>query len=217
MIIAIDGPAGSGKSSVAKVIAQKLNLTYLDTGAMYRAVTYFMLTHKIDINKLNEVELEKKLNEMELSIENNKILLNGTDVSKKIRGADITSNISEIAANGQIRGFLVNLQQKIGASGDSILDGRDIGTVVFPKAEYKFYLVASPEVRAKRRFKEYQENNVVIDFSEVLERIVKRDFADENRLISPLKQAEDAILIDTSEMKFEEVINNIIEKVKNEA
>lgn len=213
MQIAIDGPASSGKSTVAKIIADKLNLVYLDTGAMYRAVTLYILDNNIDYINIDELNNELKLITIDFkgSVSQQEVYLNGTNVSKEIRTSRVTQHVSEISAIEIVRKFLVKQQQAIATNHSVIMDGRDIGTVVLPEADYKFYLIASSRVRAERRF---QENllkgysNQTID--EIEQSIIDRDSYDMNREISPLMKANDAIEIDTSLLDIEQVVQEIL-------
>ena len=204
MRIAIDGPSGSGKSSVAKELARRLNLLHLDTGAMYRLLGYKVYKDKLELDNIKVI-----LKNLDIKIEGEQFYLDGEDVSNKIRGNEISKYASNVSTIKEVREYMVDLQRKISEDKDVILDGRDIGTVVFPNAEIKIYLTASPEVRAKRRFLE----DGTLDYEKILEDIKKRDFNDQNRKHSPLKKAEDAIEVDTDNMNFEEVINKIMEIV----
>lgn len=210
--IAVDGPAGSGKSTVAKIIAEKLNLTYLDTGAMYRAVTYYFLTHQIDVK--NESAVINGLNAIELDLSTEGVFLNGNDVSIAIRTPEVTSSVSTVAALATVRKHLVKLQQEIAQKRSIIMDGRDIGTVVLPQAEYKFFLTASVEERAERRTKELSEKGYAVDMLAIMKEIELRDQMDSTREESPLIQAEDAILVDTSRKTIEQVVETILNVVK---
>ena len=206
LIIAIDGPAASGKSTTAQLLAQKLGYVYIDTGAMYRACALKAKKMGIDIN--DEESIRELLDDIDIRIENhnskNRIFLDGEDVSEDIRADDISALASAISAIPAVRYKMVELQRKMGEKGGVILDGRDIGTFVFPTAEVKFFLTASPEVRAKRRWLELKQKGVNKDFSEVLADLVKRDNNDSQRALAPLKKADDAIEIDTSNMTIEE-------------
>lgn len=206
LIIAIDGPAASGKSTTAQLLAEKLGYVYIDTGAMYRACALKAKKMGIDIN--DEESIRELLDDIDIRIENhnskNRIYLDGEDVSEDIRADDISALASAISAIPAVRYKMVELQRKMGEKGGVILDGRDIGTFVFPTAEVKFFLTASPEVRAKRRWLELKQKGVNKDFSEVLADLVKRDNNDSQRALAPLKKAEDAIEIDTSNMTIEE-------------
>lgn len=205
MIIAIDGPSGAGKSTIAKILAEKLKIEYLDTGAMYRAVTKYVLDNQIDI--YDKDKLKKALNNVHLDFKDSCIYLNGENVEKAIRSKLINENVSEVSSILDVRKFLVKNQREISSEKSTILDGRDIGTVVFPNADYKFFLYASIEVRAKRRFDQKLSNET---FEQIKESIRKRDEYDSNREISPLKKADDAIEIDTSNLSIEETVDKII-------
>lgn len=205
-IIAIDGPAASGKSTTAQLLAEKLGYVYIDTGAMYRACALKAKKMGIDIN--DEESIRELLDDIDIRIENhnskNRIFLDGEDVSEDIRADDISALASAISAIPAVRYKMVELQRKMGEKGGVILDGRDIGTFVFPSAEVKFFLTASPEVRAKRRWLELKQKGINKDFSEVLADLVKRDNNDSQRALAPLKKADDAIEVDTSNMTIEE-------------
>ncbi len=213
MIIALDGPAGSGKSTIAKLIANQNNISYLDTGAMYRMVTYFLLKNDIDLN--DDTACEKELSKINLLIENENFILNDEVVNEKIRSIEVTRNVSVVAAQKAVRSFLVDQQRIIAGNISCILDGRDIGTVVFPNADYKFFLTASAEVRAQRRFDQNSGQDNEQSYEEILADIIRRDEIDSTRKESPLKKAEDAIEIDSSYLSIEEVaseIYNVINK-----
>lgn len=212
-IVAIDGPAGSGKSTISKIVAKKKGFTYLDTGAMYRMVT--LATIKENVNVENKEEIVELLKNIKLNIEKDKFYLGNEDVSEEIRGVEVTSNVSKVAAIKEVREELVRLQREISQGKKVILDGRDIGTVVFPNAQLKVFLVASSEERAKRRVKEFESKGINISYQEVLDEIIKRDKMDSTREESPLLQAEDAVLVDTSSMSIDEVSNKIVELVDN--
>ena len=215
MIIAIDGPAGSGKSTIAKLVALELGFEYLDTGAMYRMVTLLLVNKKISLEDTRSVE--KELNNMKIDILNNRFFLNNIDVTNEIRTPIVSENVSKVAKIKEVRYKMVDLQREISKSKNTILDGRDIGTVVFPNAEIKIYLIADEVERAKRRYSELK-NNSEISFEDVLKNIVERDRIDSTRVESPLKKAEDAIEIDTTGNTIEEVKEKIllvIEEYKN--
>lgn len=204
MIIALDGPAGSGKSTIAKELAKSLNIEYLDTGAMYRAVTLFLLEQKVNIDDQDAVA--NAITDITIDVDGKKTFLNGKDVSKDIRQEQINKNISVVAANGAVRDILVKSQRKIGESKDMILDGRDIGTIVFPNADYKFYIDASSDVRAERRVAQNKRLGNNESFETIKANIEHRDEMDRNRKIGPLKCAEDAIVIDTSNINLKQTI-----------
>ena len=215
MIIAIDGPAGSGKSTIAKLVALELGFEYLDTGAMYRMVTLRLVNKKISLEDIRSIE--KELKNMKIDILKNRFFLNNVDVTDEIRTPIVSENVSKVAKIKEIRYKMVELQREISKSKNTILDGRDIGTVVFPNAEIKIYLIADEVERAKRRYSELK-NNSEISFEDVLKNIVERDRIDSTRVESPLKKAEDAIEIDTTGNTIEEVKEKIllvIEEYKN--
>ncbi len=206
MIIAVDGPSGSGKSTISKEIAEILGISYIDTGAMYRILALYLKENNLEFRK----EILKNIN---IKQEKNIFYLNGRDVSKLIRENDIAKKASDISKLKEVREYMVEEQRKLGKEKSIILDGRDITTVVFPNADYKFYLTASLEQRAKRR---YLENNKV-DFEVLLEDMKKRDYQDSTRENSPLKIAKDAIIIDTTNMTEKEVVNKMLDIIKGEA
>ena len=216
-IIAIDGPAASGKSTTAQLLAEKLGYVYIDTGAMYRACALKAKKMGIDIN--DEESIRELLDDIDIRIENhnskNRIFLDGEDVSEDIRADDISALASAISAIPAVRYKMVELQRKMGEKGGVILDGRDIGTFVFPSAEVKFFLTASPEVRAKRRWLELKQKGINKDFSEVLADLVKRDNNDSQRALAPLKKADDAIEVDTSNMTIEEQTDYLYQIIRS--
>jgi CMP/dCMP kinase len=211
MIIAIDGPAGSGKSTIAKLVALELGFEYLDTGAMYRMVTLRLVNKKISLEDIRSIE--KELKNMKIDILNNRFFLNNVDVTDEIRTPIVSENVSKVAKIKEIRYKMVELQREISKSKNTILDGRDIGTVVFPNAEIKIYLIADEVERAKRRYSELK-NNAEITFEDVLKNIVERDRIDSTRAESPLKKAEDAIEIDTTGNTIEEVKEKILQEIE---
>ncbi|MBL0701820.1 MAG: (d)CMP kinase [Spiroplasma sp.] len=212
MIIAIDGPAGSGKSTIAKIIAKELNLKYLDTGAMFRMVTYYLLINNIDVNNPNDVA--HNLENISINMENNNFFLNDVDVSMEIRSIDVTKNVALIASYKSVRDLLLKQQREIALKADSILDGRDIGSVVFPNAEFKFYLDASVEARAQRRFLQNKNQNSEQSLKVIKKEIEQRDYSDMNRIESPLVRAKDAQVIDSSELEIDDVVKIITKKIK---
>lgn len=209
-IIALDGPSGSGKSTIANILAKKLKISYLNTGSMYRAVTLFFLENNIKKSDKIDIDLLRKIN---IDIKEDKVFLNEKDVSDKIRNKEVTENVSWVSSISLVRKYLVDMQRRISQNKSIILDGRDIGTVVFPNAKYKFFLVASSEVRAKRR---YEQNEIDKSLEEIQKDIEKRDYLDSHREISPLKKAEDAIEIDSSNLTIDETIEEIINKMDKE-
>jgi len=212
MIIAIDGPSASGKSTTAKGVSQRLGFTHLDTGAMYRAVTFGVNASGISLND------ENKINDFLDSIDihfdqKNEIWLNGKNVASAIRTVDISSKVSLISAKPEIRKKMVEIQRSIAADHDCVLEGRDIGTVVFPDAKFKFFIIADIMVRAQRRLEQINRNEKKITLDEIIASIEIRDELDSSRSHSPLKRAEDAIVIDTSHLTINEQINKIVEIV----
>ena len=212
IIIAIDGPAGSGKTTTARLAATELNYLYIDTGAMYRAVTLAWLRSGEEMTARNLYRImESNPVTLRQSDEGQKTLLNGEDVSDEIRSPEVNRYVSPISAMEVVRDKMVRQQQEIGKDGGVVLDGRDIGTVVFPKAELKIFLLASIDTRAKRRMKEQQQKGIGQSFEETREQILKRDDFDSSRDISPLKKADDAVEIDTSELTIEEQVQKVLE------
>lgn len=211
--IAIDGPSGTGKSTTAKILAKKLSFIYIDTGAMYRAVGLYCYRNGIDIN--DEDGVVKALDDININIfykdGNQEIELNGEIVSKDIRENHISKCASVVSQYKEVRRRLVALQQDLASKNSVIMDGRDIGTVVLPNAELKIFLIASDEVRAERRCKELAEKGQTVEYEKVLEELKERDTRDSSRANSPLKQADDAILLDNSNMTIDEVVLKIYE------
>lgn len=209
--IAIDGPAGAGKSTIAKQLAKELSFIYVDTGAMYRSMALYFMRN--DIAKEDEAAISDACKTVEVSIayENGEqqVLLNGENVSKEIRKEEVGKMASATSVYKEVRKKLVELQQKLAADKDVIMDGRDIGTCVLPNAQVKIYLTASVETRAERRYQELQEKGAACDLEVIKKDIADRDYQDMHREISPLKQAEDAILVDSSDMGIEEVVETI--------
>lgn len=216
LIITLDGPAGSGKSTTAKKLAQRLGYAYLDTGAMYRAITLMVLRRNIDPYQSNKVISLLKEIEIDLSYESGvqKTKLNGEDVSEAIRSVDVTKSVSIISSIREVRQFLVRQQQAIGKNGGYVIDGRDAGTVIFPKADRKFFLTADIETRARRRQKELEASNIVIPFNKMAEEIKARDTFDENRDESPLVKPADAMVIDNSYMSIDEQVELMVKLIQ---
>lgn len=207
-IVAIDGPAGSGKGTVAKLVAERCNLTYIDTGAMYRAIAYSCLKNNININEENKIiELA---NNSTIDFINGKTYLNGIDISKEIRTMEVTKIVSPISSIVKLREILVDKQRKMAGDKDVIMEGRDITTVVFPNATYKFYLDASIDARANRRYKENIEKSMEVSLEEIKENISKRDYNDMHKEVGSLIRTEDSIYIDSTELTIEDVVNKII-------
>ena len=211
MIIAIDGPAGSGKSTIAKLIAEDLGLVYLDTGAMYRLVTLKALNDGI-LGNLDKIV--KMLDDLRIDIKKNGFYLDDTNVSEEIRKPVVSENVSDIAAIREVREKMVDLQRKFSESKNVILDGRDIGTVVFPNADVKIFLIADAKERANRRYRELVAKGENVKIEEIYENILKRDKIDSTRKESPLKKANDAIEVDTTSKNIEEVKNEILYIIK---
>ena len=216
MNIAIDGPAGAGKSTIAKLAAKGLGFLYVDTGAMYRAIGLYLLENEVDYNE--ESQLLEALDKINIEIKYvdgvQRVILNDRDVSEAIRREEVGQAASTTSALKPVRAKLLDLQRDIAAKNDVIMDGRDIGTNILPNAELKIYLTASVEVRAQRRYKELVEKGETPDFEEVKKGIEQRDYQDMNRDIAPLRQAEDAVLVDTSDMTIDEVVARITELAK---
>ena len=217
--IAIDGPAGAGKSSIAKALSKRLGYIYIDTGAMYRAVALFFVENNVSDG--TDSRIESLLEKLEISIKYEdgaqKVILNGEDVTGKLRLEEIGKLASKFSEIGIVREKLVALQRKLAQKENVVMDGRDIGTVVLPNADLKIYLSASSKVRAKRRYLELLEKGQTdLDINDIEDEIIKRDEADMNREISPLKQADDAYYLDSSDMTLEEVVSKILSMVKEE-
>lgn len=216
--VAIDGPAGAGKSSVSKAVAGELGFTYIDTGAMYRAAALFAIENGIDIKSERE-KLISRLDEIKIELRNDsgvqKVFLGGVDVSERIREADVSVGASDVAVIPEVRVKLVKMQQEMADKASVIMDGRDIGTAVLPNAKVKIFLTASVDARAKRRYDELTEKGIECDYEKIKSDIEYRDKNDSEREMSPLKQAEDAVLVDTTDMTFEEVVNRIKELTGN--
>lgn len=214
--IAIDGPAGAGKSTIAKAVAKRENLIYVDTGAMYRAMALFMLREKVNLADAEAVALKCAEADITIRYENGVqvVLLNGENVNGFLRTEEVGNAASTISVIGKVREKLVELQKKLAAESNCVMDGRDIGTCVLPNAQLKIYLTASSLVRAKRRYEELAAKGEVCNLEKIRADIEERDYRDMHREISPLRQSEDAILIDSSDMTVEEVISRIISLVK---
>ena len=207
--IAIDGPAGAGKSTIAKALAKELNYCYVDTGAIYRTVAYFL--DLLGISPKDADGVERYIDELTIKIEYDEegkqhMLMNGMDVSGEIRTQDISQKASLVSAHKVVRDVLLDMQREVAKQNNCIMDGRDIGTVVLPKAQVKIFLTASAEVRAKRRYDELIAKGQKAELPVILKEIIQRDHQDTTRPIAPLKQAKDAVLVDTSDMTIEEVI-----------
>ena len=214
--VAIDGPAGAGKSSVAKVLAKRLGCIYLDTGAMYRAVTWLALQNQVAFDDMDGIKA--LLDTLQIEFRDvdgtQRLYCNGTDVTEAIRTPEISAHVSAVSMIPMVRKEMVAQQQHIAAGCDVVMDGRDIGTTVLPDAQYKFFLTASLEERARRRALELQHKGVAVDVEQLMQDIALRDQKDSNRAVSPLKQAEDAEYMDTSHLSFDEVVEKLFMKIK---
>ncbi|VYT66953.1 (d)CMP kinase [Clostridium tertium] len=210
--VAIDGPAGAGKSTIAKLVAKEFDLMYINTGAMYRAVAL-----KAEENNIGDKDIEALCNlisTFDMKFENDDLILNGENIQDKITMPEISKIVSKYASIKEVRAILVNLQREMSNKFDVIMDGRDIGTVVLKDSKFKFFLTATPEARAERRYKELTNRGLEVDYSTILEDIIKRDYIDSNREVDPLKKADDAIEIDTTKLSINEVVKEISLNIK---
>ncbi|NOZ08952.1 MAG: (d)CMP kinase [FCB group bacterium] len=213
MIIAIDGPSASGKSTTAKLVAKKLNFLHIDTGAMYRAVTLYFLDHKVSLK--NPTQIQHSLDNIDLKLSTDgKLFLNGRDVSETIRENPVTNFVSQVSSISAVRDRMVDLQRKLSRNHNVVMEGRDIGTRVFPDADYKIFIVADVDIRSKRRYLEMREKGVKISYESILKDLIERDRIDSTREHSPLKKADDAIVIDTTRLTIEEQVEKIIDIVQ---
>ena len=218
IVVAIDGPAGAGKSTIAKLAAEKLGYAYIDTGAMYRSVAWKFLQTGKDFDEALISDLARTMIiEFKPEASVNRVFVDGTEVTDAIRSSQVTANVSRVAAIGEVREAMVAQQRRMGASGGVLMDGRDIGTVVFPNAQLKIFLTASVEERALRRYKELVAKGQQVDLAQLQEDIASRDKQDSERAISPLCQAEDALLLDTSDMNIAQVTARILQLVEERA
>ena len=217
MVITIDGPAGVGKTTTAKRLASKLGYQYLDTGAMYRAVTYFFIKNSVDISsKVQVIKMLDILNlELDFTSANEiRVLLDDVDISTMIRSKEITSAVSEVSAIKAVRKKMVKIQKDTAKNGNFIVEGRDIGTVVFPDAKYKFFLTADYDVRAQRRLEDFKRVNEELNVNKIKQDLTDRDQYDSSRKLSPLKQAKDAIVVDTSNCTIDDQVNQIYKHIE---
>ena len=217
MVITIDGPAGVGKTTTAKRLASKLGYQYLDTGAMYRAVTYFLRQNSVDIS--SEVHVKKMLDILNLELDFTsedeiKLLLDNVDISTLIRSKEITGAVSEVSAIKAVRKKMVKIQKDTAKDGNFVVEGRDIGTVVFPDAKYKFFLTADYDVRAQRRLEDFKRVNEELNVNKIKQDLTDRDQYDSSRKLSPLKKAKDAIIIDTSTCTIDDQVNQIFKHIE---
>lgn len=215
--IAIDGPAGAGKSTIAKIIAKSLGYIYVDTGAMYRAMAYFMLGENVDPQNTEVIAAKSAEADISIRYENaeQRVILNGIDVTSHLREEAVGNMASVVSAVPEVRVNLTELQRKLARENDVVMDGRDIGTTVLPDANIKIYLTASSAVRAKRRYDELVQKGESADIDKIEKDIIDRDYRDSHRDVSPLKQAEDAILIDSSDMSVDDVVKTVTDMVIN--
>ncbi len=215
--VAIDGPAGAGKSSIARAVSEKLGYIYVDTGALYRSVAYYAIKHGVKTNNSDKVTGLLKTLQIKLEFHDGqqRVFADGEDVTDKIRTPEVSMGASEVSAIPEVRSFLFDLQKKIADENNIIMDGRDIGTVVLPHAQLKIFLTASAEERARRRFAELTAKDSDITYDQILSDIIKRDENDMNRAVSPLKQADDSVLVDSTNMTIQEVIDCIEEMIKD--
>ena len=215
-VVAVDGTAGSGKGSITKIVAERLNLTAIDTGAMYRCVALAMLEQNIKLEEIGKITELLKSIKIEFKEDENgkKVFLNDRDVSLKIRTVEVTEYASPVATIGIVREHLVKLQRKMAETIDVIMEGRDIGTNVFPNADVKIYLDASPEERAERRYRQNKENGIDTPYEEILQNVIDRDYRDSHREIAPLTKAPDAIYVDSTGMTVEEEAEEVIRIIK---
>ena len=210
-IIAIDGASSTGKSTLAKGVAKALNFVYVDSGAMYRGITLYAQQQQwLDNTHFDKEALLANLDDIQLTFANNKLMLNGVDVSDEIRGMVVSNDVSRVAAISEVRAFLVAQQRILGAHQNIVMDGRDIGTVVFPNADLKLFLTADPDIRAQRRFDELKLQDPTVTFDAILENIIQRDHLDSTRADSPLVQAEDAIALDATQFNVKEILQHVL-------
>lgn len=218
--VAIDGPVGAGKSTVARECAKRLGIIYVDTGALYRSCALFCIKNNVEISAENETAISALLNDkLDLSIKiedgTQHVMVNGEDVSELIRTPEISMAASTVSALPSVRAFLLEMQRSIAAKESVIMDGRDIGTVILPNADIKIFITAKPEIRAKRRYDELVSKGVEVTLGEVLVDVNRRDYNDTHRKEAPLKQAPDAIMIDTSELSFEETVCGVVDLIRD--
>ena len=212
LVIAIDGPAGAGKSTISKLIAKNLGINYIDTGAMYRAITYKCIKEDIDVNDIQRVV--DLCSRTDVDFVDNYIYLDGQRLNEEIRTLQVSSRVSDVAKIPQVREFLLEKQREIGKRSDVILDGRDVGTHIFPDAKYKFFLNASAQERGRRRYQELIDKGQSVVLEEIIEDIKKRDYIDSTREVAPLVKADDAIEVDTTSMTINQVVTYISDIVR---
>ena len=212
LVIAIDGPAGAGKRTISKLIAKNLGINYIDTGAMYRAITYKCIKEDIDVNDIQRVV--DLCSRTDVDFIDNYIYLDGQRLNEEIRTLQVSSRVSDVAKIPQVREFLLEKQREIGKRSDVILDGRDVGTHIFPDAKYKFFLNASAQERGRRRYQELIDKGQSVVLEEIIEDIKKRDYIDSTREVAPLVKADDAIEVDTTSMTIDQVVTYISDMVR---
>ena len=212
LVIAIDGPAGAGKSTISKLIAKNLGINYIDTGAMYRPITYKCIKEDIDVNDIQRVV--DLCSRTDVDFVDNYIYLDGQRLNEEIRTLQVSSRVSDVAKIPQVREFLLEKQREIGKRSDVILDGRDVGTHIFPDAKYKFFLNASAQERGRRRYQELIDKGQSVALEEIIEDIKKRDYIDSTREVAPLVKADDAIEVDTTSMTIDQVVTYISDMVR---
>ena len=212
LVIAIDGPAGAGKSTISNLIAKNLGINYIDTGAMYRAITYKCIKEDIDVNDIQRVV--DLCSRTDVDFIDNYIYLDGQRLNEEIRTLQVSSRVSDVAKIPQVREFLLEKQREIGKRSDVILDGRDVGTHIFPDAKYKFFLNASAQERGRRRYQELIDKGQSVVLEEIIEDIKKRDYIDSTREVAPLVKADDAIEVDTTSMTIDQVVTYISDMVR---
>jgi len=216
VIIAIDGPAGSGKSTTSKLVANRLGISHLDTGSMYRAITAYFIKNSYSLDSIDVSSVMDSIDlEISDSSDRESVFLNGEDVTDRLRSNEVSKLVSDISSVKEVRAKMVRIQRRISSNKSIVIDGRDIGTVVFPDAKFKFFITASIDSRAKRRFDELQESDSNVTLEQIEEEIKSRDHFDTTRDNSPLKKAEDAITIDTTHLSISEQVNMILEIINN--
>ncbi len=215
VIITLDGPAGAGKSTIAREVAKRLDMAYLDTGALYRAIAFFL--HRKGVEAGEAKKISHELEHVNITLKNHRVILNGEDVSEKIRTPEVDGIVSAYAELAPVRDSLLNLQRAQAEHAALVADGRDMGTVVFPEASVKIFLSASPEIRAQRRWLEQEERGEHVPYERVLEQVIRRDEYDSGREIAPLKKAEDAVEIDSSHKTILEVVEEVLTLIRTQS
>jgi cytidylate kinase len=215
MVIAIDGPSGSGKTTTAKMVSKELGFYYCDSGSLYRAVTYFLLDRKVDLNDDAQIKIEIKDISLKYDLKSNKILINNQDVTSELRTVRVAESVSLVSSKKDVRDRLIDIQRNLATESDIVLDGRDIGTTVFPNADYKFFLSAEIDIRAQRRYDELSEDQKSeISYSDICSMIEERDKIDCNRKHSPLVKASDAVSVDTTHLTLDEQVKKLVNFIK---